>query len=126
MIAAFALTLIVVYFIRRLPVDHCWTIATVAGAVVMLLSLLVGDLMFSTNISLINVILGTFLSIGVALVIQFMVFNLDYPRMENVQFEDDDYYYYVKAIPKVTMATPRRRVKKINRQPARRDDDDYE
>ena len=26
--------------------------------------------------------------------------NLDYARIERTQFEDDDYYYYVKAIPK--------------------------
>ena len=27
---------------------------------------------------------------------------LDYRRTEAVQYEDDEYYYYVKAVPKVT------------------------
>jgi hypothetical protein len=30
--------------------------------------------------------------------------NLDYARTERVQFEDDDYYYYVKAVPKKMVA----------------------
>ena len=30
--------------------------------------------------------------------------NLDYARTERVQFEDDEYYYYVKAIPKKMVA----------------------
>lgn len=48
-------------------------------------------------------------------VLEFFAFNLDYKRIENVQFEDDDYYYYVKAVPKVAVATPDRKVKQINR-----------
>ena len=39
---------------------------------------------------------------------------VDYARSERLQFEDDEYYYYVKAIPKVAMTTPEKTVKKIN------------
>ena len=31
---------------------------------------------------------------------RFIFMNLDYARTENVQFEDDEYYYYVTAVPK--------------------------
>ena len=31
---------------------------------------------------------------------------LDYTAVEHVQFEDDDYYYYVKAVPKIDVAMP--------------------
>ena len=31
---------------------------------------------------------------------QAFLFSLDYRRTENVRFEDDEYFYYVKAIPK--------------------------
>lgn len=34
-------------------------------------------------------------------VLKFFCFNLDYSRTERVQFEDDEYYYYVKAVPKI-------------------------
>ena len=49
------------------------------------------------------------------MVMQFFLFNVDYSRVERVQFEDDEYYYYVKAVPKMTFVTPERTVKKINR-----------
>ena len=39
---------------------------------------------------------------------------MDYSRTEIVQFEDDEYYYYVKAVPKVHVAVPEKTVKKIN------------
>ena len=41
---------------------------------------------------------------------------MDYSRTEKVQFEDDEYYYYVKAVPKMTVAAPAKTVKRINAQ----------
>ena len=51
-IAAFAITVIVVYLIRRMSVDHSWTIAMVAGVMIEVMILLVGDLMYDTNLSI--------------------------------------------------------------------------
>lgn len=113
-IAAFAITVIVVYLLRRLSVDYAWTIAMIAGAVVNIMVLLVGDLIFDTNQSLLNIILGTVISFLLVLVLQFFVFYVDYSRTEKVQFEDDEYYYYVKAVPKVTVTRPEKKVKQIN------------
>ena len=114
MIAAFAITVIIVYLLRRLSMDYAWTIAMIAGAVVNIMVLLVGDLIFDINLSLLSVILGTILSFLIVLVLQFFVFYVDYSRTEKVQFEDDEYYYYVKAVPKVTVARPDKKVKHIN------------
>ena len=113
-IAAFAITVIIVYLLRRLSIDYAWTIAMTAGAVVNIMVLLVGDLIFEINQSLIGVILGTIVSFLLVLVLQFFVFYVDYSRTENVQFEDDEYYYYVKAVPKVTVAKPEKKVKQIS------------
>lgn len=115
-LAAFTATIILVYLIRRLSMDHSWTIAIIAGALVNVMILLVGDLMFETNVSIGGIIVGTVVSALIAVVIQFFEFNVDYSRTEKVQFEDDEYYYYVKAVPKVTVATPERKVKQINSQ----------
>ena len=115
-IAVFAITLIFVYLIRRLSVDHSWTIAIIAGALVKNKLLLVGDWRFDTNVAIGGVIIGTIVSALIAVVIQFFAFHVDYSRTEKVQFEDDEYYYYVKAVPKVTVAAPERKVKKINQQ----------
>lgn len=113
-IAAFAITIIVVYLIRRLSVDHAWTIAMIAGAIVDVMVLLVGDLMFDTKVSMVGIFVGTIFSLLIVKVLEFFVFHLDYSRVEKVQFEDDEYYYYVKAVPKITVATPAKTVKRIN------------
>ena len=38
---------------------------------------------------------------GVSLILEFFFYNLDFSRVERVQFEDDEYYYFVKAVPKM-------------------------
>jgi len=113
-IVAFAFTIIVVYIIRKMSVNYAWTIAILAGALTDVMVLLVGDLMFDTNVSIGGVIIGSIFSVLIAMIVQFFAFNVDYSRTEKVQFEDDEYYYYVKAIPKITVATPSKTVKKIN------------
>ena len=118
-IAAFSITVIMVYLIRRLSVDYAWTIAMVAGIVVDIMVLLVGDLMFDTNVALFGVIFGNVISFLLTLILQFFVFNVDYSRTEKVQFEDDEYYYYVKAVPKVVVSKPDKKVKQINSQRAK-------
>lgn len=111
---AFAFIILVVYLIRRLSIDHSWTIALISGSVVNILVLMVGDLMFGTKENLFGVLIGTFLSLILVKILQFFVFNVDYSRTERVQFEDDDYYYYVKAVPKVLMPNTSKTVKQIN------------
>ncbi len=113
-IAAFAVTIIVVYMIRRLSIDYAWTIAMIAGAIVNVMILLVGDLMFDTNVSIAGIFVGTIFSVLIVKVLEFFVFHLNYSRVEKVQFEDDEYYYYVKAVPKITVAAPAKTVKRIN------------
>ena len=112
-VAAFTITIVVVYFIRRLSVDYAWTIAIITGALVNILFLLFGDLLFNTNVSILGLIIGSVIAALLVKVLEFMVFNVDYSRTEMVRFEDDEYYYYVKAVPKNTVATPEKRVKTI-------------
>lgn len=114
LIAAFTITLITVYLIRKMSIDHAWTMAIAAGAIVDILVLLIGDLLYNTNVSVVNAILGTIVAVIVAKVVEFFRFCVDYSRTEKVQFEDDEYYYYVKAVPKMTVAAPTKTVKKIN------------
>jgi len=113
-ILAFAITVLVVYLIRRMSVEYSWTIAIVAGAIFNLIILLIGDFLYDTNISVFGAVLGSLLAVAAGKVVQFFRFFVDYSRTEKVQFEDDEYYYYVKAVPKMMVATPTKTVKKIN------------
>ncbi len=118
-IAAFAITVLTVYLIRRMSVNYAWTIAMIAGAMVNIVVLLVGDLYYDINLSVGSVLLGSLLAIVVAKVIEFFRFCVDYSRTEKVQFEDDEYYYYVKAVPKMAVSMQTRTVKRINSQRVR-------
>ena len=112
--ASFAVTVIVVWAIRRMAVEHAWTIAMSAGAMVNLGMLLVGDLKYDIGLSLGAAIFGSLIAILAGKVIEFFRFCVDYGRTEHVQFEDDEYYYYVKAVPKMNVAAPTKTVKHIN------------
>ena len=99
--AALAVTVLVVCFFRHLILAHAWTIAIAAGCVTELVILLAGDMRFDAGIDLGRVLIGIVLAFGVGQLVRIFVFNVDYLHIENVQFEDEDYYYYVKAVPKV-------------------------
>ncbi len=114
MAAACALGILAVYLIRRLSIDYSWVVAIAAGALIQLLVIFMGDFLFSVSVPVIPMVLGLAASCALALVYNFFIFSVDYTRTEYVQFEDDDYYYYVKAVPKMTVATPEFKVQKIN------------
>ncbi len=116
MAAAFALTLLIVYVVRRMSIDYAWSIAIGTGAVVDFVVLLLGSMVMGVSLKVLPVLLGSLISAGLAILLQLAVFSMDYSRTEYVQFEDDEYYYYVKAVPKMTIAVPEKRVKKISAQ----------
>ena len=113
-ITAYAVTIVLVYIIKRMSVDYAWTIAIIAGALADMMILLIGDLLFDTNVSIGGLILGTIVAVLIAIVVEFFAFHVDYSRTERVQFEDDEYYYYVKAVPKMNISVPSKTVKRIN------------
>ena len=120
MMVAFALTFVLVYTVRRLSVNYSWGIAIGLGAIVQLVVLLVGDFTLNISLPLGSTLLGMAGSVLVALVIHLFFFAVDYSRTEYVQFEDDEYYYYVKAVPKIAVTKPEVKVQKINTRKTRR------
>ena len=114
MIATCAVGIIIVYLIRRLSMDYSWIVAIAAGSVAELLVIFVGDFVFGVTVAVGQLILGILLSAVIVAVYNFFIFTVDYTRTEHVQFEDDDYYYYVKAVPKMNVSTPDVKVQKIS------------
>lgn len=112
-VAAFLLTSLLVYIIRRQSVDFAWRIALIVGSLVQMVILLVGYVLLGTPEKIMWVLIGTAVSIVICLILEFFFYNLDYSRIERVQFEDDEYYYFVKAVPKVYLARKDKRVKRI-------------
>ena len=110
-ILSFMLVTVMVLFIRRLSIDYAWTAAIVIGALVNFIVLFAGYLLLGISGRLMGLVIGSLVSLGLALILEFLFFNLDYTRTERVQFEDDEYYYYVKAIPKMYVAKKEKQVK---------------
>lgn len=110
-IAVFVITSIVVYLIRRMSIENAWTIAIIAGALIQFFGLIAGYLFLNISGKTVSLILGSMISLLISFVIEFFVMNLDYARTERVQFEDDDYYYHVKAIPKRMVSSEEKTVK---------------
>ena len=50
---------------------------------------------------------------GLAVVVQFFEGIGDFSRMEKVTFEDDEYIYYVKAVPKIKVSQSEHNVTNI-------------
>lgn len=112
-IIIFAVVLIVTHVVSRLEYDHIWYISIGVGITVNMLGFIIGILVLKSEISIVGVILGSLLAGIVCSIAQFMRFSLDYTRAEKVQFEDETYYYFVKAIPKVTISKTEKAITKI-------------
>lgn len=113
-IIALVICLFVVYSLRKLRIDNAWKIAIVSGGLVYVIVLVIGKIAMRMDAPYVTVIIGTVVSMLLALVLEFFIFAVDYSRTERLQFEDDEYFYYVKAVPKVTVAAPEKTVKRIN------------
>lgn len=100
-IIVFAVVIVLTYIIYRMSFAYSWYVAIITGGIVEIVLFLVGTLSMETEISLSGALLGCILAILVAIVVQFFKTVVDYSSVENTQFEDDEYYYYVKAVPKI-------------------------
>ncbi len=120
MMAACCLGVLAVHLIKRWSVSYSWIIAIAAGVIVQVVVIFVGDFRFGVEMSLPEMTVGILLSCAAAGAYHFFVFAVDYSRTEYVQFEDDEYYYYVKAVPKLTVTRPDVKVKRINTRKAAR------
>ena len=114
MLLAFALSLVIVYLIHNLSINYSWEIAIVSGMISLLLFIFMGEFIMNITLSIMELLFGLIISLVLAYVYKFFIFNIDYTRTEYTQFEDDEYYYYVKAVPKISIKFPDYKNEKIN------------
>lgn len=101
MVVVLIAALILVYVIRRMAIRQAWRIAVVAGTLVYFAVYSVGAIMLGISGGILWAVLGSILAVVLGMAAQLLFFNVDYARSMRVQFEDDSYYYYVQAIPKI-------------------------
>ena len=99
-VVVFAVIVLIVAIIYKLSFDYSWYVAIAIGGVFEIILFLVGNVTTGADMSLTSVVIGSLISVIVAAVVQFWKTVVDYSKVEKTQFEDDEYYYYVKAVPK--------------------------
>ncbi len=109
-----ALVILITYCIYRQSVEHSWLISFISGGFLNIALFLVGNVLLLVDVDIISVVTGSIVGILFACFIQFCKGVVDYQKTELLQFEDTDYYYYVKAIPKLSISGINKNVKHIN------------
>ena len=97
MLFAVVIGILVVNGIKNRAVDHSWKIASATGAAVCVIVGASGNISLGLHMSYTMMIFSGILGVVIGLFLEVIFFSVDYSRTENVQFEDDEYYYYVKA-----------------------------
>lgn len=110
---AFVLTFVCVYLIRRIKIQYASQIAILVGAILILSILLLSNIKWELDVNLPGVVISILISVLIAYVVQFFHLTLDYQGTRKLQFEDDEYYYYVTAIPKFKVAVVDKTVTRI-------------
>lgn len=113
-IVVFACVMLVTYAIYRLSFTNSWIVAFCVGGFVNVVLFLFGTVTMMLEVEIIPILLGSVLGIVIAVLVQFVKGIVDYQKTDYLQFEDDEYYYYVKAIPKLSVAERNKNVKRIN------------
>ncbi|MCR4831039.1 MAG: hypothetical protein K5883_06240 [Pseudobutyrivibrio sp.] len=112
-LAAMTSMFLIVYMLRQSKINMSWIVANLAGVAVEFIIMLTGYLLTSQKTEVPGLMLGNLIVIIVGVLLNYFILDLDYSRIEKVQFEDDDYYYYVTAVPKIRIAEEEKEIKKI-------------
>ena len=111
---AVVVTMLVIRAISSSKMNYAPLVSMIVGNVLFGVIMIFGNYYLNAGISYVMLAVSLFLNIIMALIIISFRFNFDYKRTENVQFEDDDYYYFVRAIPKTRISVTDMHVENIS------------
>ena len=99
-ILAFVLCIGIVSIISNSSIDNSRVLAVSAGTGVLAVLMIFGGVLVGEESVFLSII-GLIISYALAFLYVQVFFSADYSRTERLRYEDDDYYYYVKAVPKI-------------------------
>ena len=115
LVTTLCLALLLIAIIRKSRTNYAPLLSGIIGGFVYGVTFLLGAYVLNVSVNYPRFILGMFLAIAEAAFIIFFVIGADYKRTEEVQFEDDDYYYFVKAVPKRSISITKKQVESITK-----------
>lgn len=115
-IAIYALVLVVVFVVRKLEFDYSFEVAVLIGVVTSIFGHVLMNSSYELPLGVGVTVLYNILAGILVIIIYFFIRVLDYTAVEHVQFEDDDYYYYVRAVPKIKVGLPQLNIRRVTEQ----------
>ena len=79
---------------------YAWPVAIGTGIFIYLVLEIFGVFTLDIPVSIPDLVIGVIAAALAGSVLQLFFFDLDYRSTEKLRFEDDEYYYYVTAVPK--------------------------
>jgi len=102
-----------VYGVKFLRIEYAWILSVVFGVLAEFLIMLGGYIFLGLQNRIPQLVWGNIITLVFGLILTFFFRDLDYNRVERVQFEDDEYYYYVTAVPKNRIEAEQKKIQKI-------------
>lgn len=115
-IAVYAAVVTLVYVVRKLEFDYSFEIAVLVGVVASIFGHVLMNSRYELPLGMTATVLYHILAGVLVIIIYFFIRVLDYTAVEHVQFEDDDYYYYVRAVPKIKVGLPQLNIRRVTEQ----------
>lgn len=109
----FSIVILLTHLIYKLPFNYSWYVAIAIGAICNVIFFMIAGAFLSVSVEMGDLIFGSIVGAIVTTLVQICKSMVDYSRKETVQFEDDEYFYYVTAIPKFAVSSKKKDVKKI-------------
>ena len=106
---AFIVCIVAVTLISRLSMNHSWTISVLTGSALIAVVRIAGSAVLGLETDILYEVIAFLTAAAVSVLYELMIYAVDYRATEHLQFEDDDYYYYVKAVPKISSDETERR-----------------
>ena len=104
---------LIVYYMRMRKSEHAAALGVSFGSLASFAIMLTANLFFNSEENLLGFVIEILVTFAIGMVISYFFIEMDYSRPESLQFEDDEYYYYVTAIPKIHITKEEWRVKRI-------------
>lgn len=113
-LAASFVTVIVTSLLYKLFHENAWLFAAIGGNAVMASAVIIGTLYFKVKLPVWMILAEMLAGILLCFLLELIRGIGDVTRIEKTVFEDDEYIYYVKAVPKIKVTQPEPNVKNMN------------
>ena len=102
-VLALVVAALVTFVLYHQSFDYAWYVGIAAGGLAGFIVYLAGGILYDIENGSMVYIFTIPIAIVIGFAVQFFRCIIDYSGVEKLEFEDDEYYYYVKAVPKVNV-----------------------